>query len=96
MSRDLRTPDAVFGFIRATGLWTTSRKEHFVRCAPEFLLMGQKEPKALRLTLADPALPDRCPVLLVRLGTAPKLAALKQGGLFGLIDLRCSACFRAR
>ena len=43
-----------------------TREEHFGRYAPEFLLRGQKEPKVHRLTLADPAKPDRCPVLLVR------------------------------
>ncbi len=39
-------------------------QKRFGRCAPESLLTGQKGPKPPRLTQADPALPDRSPVLL--------------------------------
>jgi len=39
---------------------------------------------------------SRFPVLLARCGTAPKLAALRQGRLSGRIGLRCSARSTAR
>ena len=38
----------------------------------------------------------RCPVLLGRSGTAPKLASLRHGRLFGRFALRCSARFMAQ
>ncbi len=47
-------------------------------------------------TCADVAVPHRSPALLGRRGTAPKLAALRQGRLYGPADLRCSAPFTAR
>ena len=43
---------------------TATSKERFVRCAPEFLFMGQRKPKALCLMLADPVLPERCLAML--------------------------------
>ncbi|WP_369914710.1 hypothetical protein AB8810_19985 [Xanthomonas sp. NCPPB 3005] len=39
--------------------------------------------------------PHRSPALLAANGTAPKLASLKQGRLFGRSPLRCSARFKA-
>ena len=48
------------------------------------------------LTLADAMKPHRFPALLARSGTAPKLAALKHGRLFGRHGLRCSASFKSR
>ena len=42
---------------------TATREDRFMRCALEFLLRGQKEPKSLRLTPADPAKLDRYPAM---------------------------------
>ncbi|BBJ97523.1 hypothetical protein Xcc1_32530 [Xanthomonas campestris pv. campestris] len=61
----------------------------------EFLLSWQKEPKPLSPTQSGAVKPHRCPALLATRGTAPKLAALRQGRLFGRAQLRCSARFKA-
>src|SRR5690606_10410370 len=73
-----------------------SRSKAFARFAREFLLTGQKEPKAPSPTRAVAAAPRRCPALLGRRGTRPKLAALRHGPLYGPAVLRCSARFKAR
>src|SRR5690606_21935551 len=72
------------------------RSKAFARFAREFLLTGQKEPKAPSPTRAVAAAPRRCPALLGRRGTRPKLAALRHGPLYGPAVLRCSARFKAR
>jgi hypothetical protein len=47
-------------------------------------------------TRADAVKLHRCPALLGRSGTAPKLASLRHGRLFGRFALRCSARFMAQ
>jgi hypothetical protein len=47
-------------------------------------------------TRADAMKLHRCPALLDRSGTAPKLASLRQGRLFDRFVLRCSARFMAQ
>ncbi len=53
------------------------------RLRREFLLSWQKEPKPLSPTQSGAVKPHRCPALLATRGTAPKLATLRQGRLFG-------------
>ncbi|MCF8825134.1 hypothetical protein [Xanthomonas campestris] len=65
------------------------------RLRREFLLSWQKEPKPLSPTQSGAVKPHRCPALLATRGTAPKLATLRQGRLFGPAQLRCSARFKA-
>jgi hypothetical protein len=62
----------------------------FALCASSFCL-GKRNQNRWRLTRAGTAAPPRSPALLGQRGTAPKLATLKQGRLYGRTGLRCSA-----
>ena len=72
------------------------RQGLLVAARPSSFLKDQKgTKKSFRRTRSGAATPRRPPALLARCGTAPKLAALKHGRLFGRTGLRCSARFTA-
>ncbi|MDR6674302.1 hypothetical protein [Xanthomonas sp. 1678] len=72
-----------------------ARSRAFAPVGASHFCLGKSNQNRSRPTRAGAIQPHRSPALLATSGTAPKLASLKQGRLFGRSSLRCSARFKA-